>query len=185
MRTKPWTPLNIILSAVLLTSIFLVGFTASSSQQEYDPWIDSNEDGSIDIFDAIMLANVFGTSGDATKNVTVTNWPISSETTVWYGNDSFPLTSPFYNRSGMSYLHILMDVLWAGPGSSIEFEVRGIIWDYLHVGFRYVAAYSVTLTDESQDLAVTMPVPSENFYFYIRQLSGDANICLSFYMTWT
>ncbi len=72
MRTRSWTSVNIILSAVLLTSIFLVGFTASSSQGEYDPWIDSNEDGSVDIFDAIMLANVFGTTGDPTKNVTVT-----------------------------------------------------------------------------------------------------------------
>ena len=30
---------------------------------KYDAWVDLNDDGSIDIFDAIILANAFGTSG--------------------------------------------------------------------------------------------------------------------------
>ena len=30
---------------------------------EYDPWVDLNDDGAIDIYDAITLANHFGTTG--------------------------------------------------------------------------------------------------------------------------
>ncbi|MCJ7632518.1 hypothetical protein MUP77_09030, partial [Candidatus Bathyarchaeota archaeon] len=41
---------------------------------EYDPWLDSNEDGRINILECITLANAFGTSGDPTRNVNVTNW---------------------------------------------------------------------------------------------------------------
>ncbi len=52
---------NLILSITLLASLFLIGLT--SSVAVYDPWADINNDGTIDIFDAIMLANAFGGNG--------------------------------------------------------------------------------------------------------------------------
>jgi len=45
----------------------------------YDPWADiqpDTPDGTIDIKDVSGVARLYGTSGDSTKNVTVTNFPI-------------------------------------------------------------------------------------------------------------
>lgn len=49
------------LAVVLLASPFLIGLT--TSQSEYDPWRDLNGDGTIDLFDCVLLAQVVGTSG--------------------------------------------------------------------------------------------------------------------------
>jgi len=73
MKLKLSTLVNIILSVVLLTSIFYVGIT--SSQGVYDPWCDQDSDGDIDIYDIVPAASAYGTTGNSTKDVTVTNWP--------------------------------------------------------------------------------------------------------------
>jgi hypothetical protein len=41
----------------------------------YDPWSDINDDGKINMIDIGTVASQFNTLGNATKNVTVTNWP--------------------------------------------------------------------------------------------------------------
>jgi hypothetical protein len=41
----------------------------------YDPWSDIDENGKVDMKDIGAVAVQFGTSGDPTKNVNVTNWP--------------------------------------------------------------------------------------------------------------
>ena len=65
-----------ILATFCLTStLFMI--TTSKSQSgvgEYNPWADINGDGTIDIFDIVPVAVSFGSEGDSTKNVNVTNW---------------------------------------------------------------------------------------------------------------
>ena len=54
------------LAAFLLASLFFVNATSSISNravQEYDPWLDLNDDGKIDIFDLVMVAMAYGSSG--------------------------------------------------------------------------------------------------------------------------
>ncbi len=58
----------------LTATLFMVVLTRSADDPNWDPWVDIKEDGTVDIYDAITLANAYGTSGDTTKNVTVTNW---------------------------------------------------------------------------------------------------------------
>jgi len=58
----------------LTATLFMIRTSWSGS--DWDPWVDIKEDGTVDIYDAISLANAYGTSGDTTKNVTVTNWPV-------------------------------------------------------------------------------------------------------------
>ena len=41
----------------------------------YDPWLDHDEDGDVDTDDLYLLAGEYGSSGDPTKNVNVTNFP--------------------------------------------------------------------------------------------------------------
>jgi hypothetical protein len=186
MRISRLAFANIVIALVLLSTPFLIQLTASAP---YDPWADLDDDGDIDIFDVVKIAAAYSTAGDPAKNVAVTNWPlmVTPDTTVWYGDSSFPLTSATYNGSGFSSLHILLRMLWAGPGSSCEVQVRGIIWDHSHVDSRWTVAYTVVM-DEASDrdyLSVTIPVPSETFYFHVNLLSGDANIFLSFYLSQT
>jgi hypothetical protein len=72
-----------IVVAVLLTFCFTVlllmmlPIRSNPSAGEYDAWADINEDGAIDIYDAILLANAFGTSGNATKLLSITNWELN------------------------------------------------------------------------------------------------------------
>lgn len=81
MKIKPLALLNIILATVLVTSLFFVGIGVNTSGDEivagageYDPWLDTNDDGVINIIDIAATARAFGTSGDPTKNVNVTDW---------------------------------------------------------------------------------------------------------------
>lgn len=54
-----------ILVALCLTGILFITMPTRSNPEsgKYDAWVDLNDDGVIDIFDAIILANAFGTSG--------------------------------------------------------------------------------------------------------------------------
>jgi hypothetical protein len=64
-----------ILSTFCLTAtLFMIRPTMSQTGQ-YDPWCDINDDGQIDMINDIRsVAILFGTYGDPTKNVNVTNW---------------------------------------------------------------------------------------------------------------
>jgi len=55
----------------LTATLFMVVLTRSADDPNWDPWVDIKEDGTVDIYDAITLANAYGTSGDTTKSVTI------------------------------------------------------------------------------------------------------------------
>ena len=65
MVTKKTLLVAIMLTFCLTSILFMIRTTRSnpSGIGEYDPWIDSNDDGTIDIFDAIMLSNRYATTG--------------------------------------------------------------------------------------------------------------------------
>lgn len=53
----------------LTATLFIVTSTG------YDPWVDQDEDGDVDATDLNVLAGEYGSTGNPTKNVSVTNWP--------------------------------------------------------------------------------------------------------------
>lgn len=61
MRIRPHTLVSITLGILLLSSTFFVGVTAQVNP--YDPWVDINDDGEIDIFDIVQIAGAYGTTG--------------------------------------------------------------------------------------------------------------------------
>ncbi len=61
-----------LLTFCLTATVFMV---ATSRSAEYDPWVDLNDDGKIDIFDVVGMTSRYAATGNPTKNVTVTNWP--------------------------------------------------------------------------------------------------------------
>lgn len=70
--------LNIVSAIALMASLFFMATAANPSQPNmlrYDPWMDANEDGKINVLDMVSLAGVYSSAGDPPKNVTVTNWP--------------------------------------------------------------------------------------------------------------
>lgn len=74
----------------------------SQTAAQYDPWLDVNDDGKIDGKDIALPALIYGTAGDPTKNVNVTNWP--SQLLSNYVYDSGPLTlGPYPNNDSWTY----------------------------------------------------------------------------------
>ena len=59
-----------LFALVLLTLVF-VPVAHQQSGGTYDPWLDYNEDGKIDVAELNPLGQAYGSSGDSTKNVTV------------------------------------------------------------------------------------------------------------------
>jgi hypothetical protein len=60
----------------LTATLFMVRPTKSNPGiGEYNSWTDLNGDGTVDIYDAITLADAYGTSGDSTRNVNVVSMP--------------------------------------------------------------------------------------------------------------
>jgi len=72
--TKKDLIIAILLTFCLTATLFMILPTESSPAGEYDPWLDYNDDGVINIQDLFAMGKAFGTSGDPTKNVNVTNW---------------------------------------------------------------------------------------------------------------
>ena len=94
-----------VLTFCLTSTIFMV---ATSRSAEYDPWVDINDDGKIDIFDVVGMTSRYAATGDPTKNVTVANWPsnklaYSIETSVG-GFAGFQ--SPYIQVAGYSKISI-------------------------------------------------------------------------------
>lgn len=68
-----------VATLLALISLTLVVIPASQLVGSYDPWLDYNDDGMIDAHDVHPLGQAYGSSGDPTKNVNVTNWPVQHE----------------------------------------------------------------------------------------------------------
>jgi hypothetical protein len=77
MTTKKNLIIVVLATFCLIATLFLIIPTRSQTGGQYDPWVDVNDDGKIDGKDIGTTAWAFGTAGDPTKNVTVTNWPTS------------------------------------------------------------------------------------------------------------
>jgi len=89
IKKKYLTILSVAIVSVLLGSLFINNvILAQTSGSEYDPWLDQNEDGIIDVNDLSPLGQAYGSSGDPTKNVTTT-----LAHRIGYYNDTSPPAS--------------------------------------------------------------------------------------------
>jgi len=74
----------------------------TSSTSEYDPWLDINDDGKIRVDDILSVALAYGSDGDSTKNVTVTNFPQVWEMKMVYSSLNLSLASNVLIQAGQS-----------------------------------------------------------------------------------
>jgi len=91
----------------------------------YDPWIDLNEDGNINLFDAVMLAGTTGTSGDPTKNVNVMNWPEDRAPQTRKGVEKIVVFDTFSYQSNGYGITIDWQAYDSTKGCWFEFEPMG------------------------------------------------------------
>jgi len=133
MITKRHLIIVALLTFCVTATLFMIQPTRSQSGVgEYNPWADYNEDGLIDIFDLVPGAASFGTEGDPTKNVNVTNWPSSfggqnSEVIVLCQNYTFSTTTqglndfivPYSaNVQNYKYINVYLAYINYGPDPS-------------------------------------------------------------------
>lgn len=71
--------LIVLITFCLTATLFSIIPVGSQGVREYDPWYDINDDGKIDLKDYFGVGLKYGTEGDSTKNVNVTNWPETLE----------------------------------------------------------------------------------------------------------
>jgi hypothetical protein len=172
--------------ALGIVSVFLGGFFFSNAllaqgSGEYDPWLDYNEDGIVDVNDLHPLGQAYGSSGDPTKNVNVTNWPVSTDTAVWY--DVYlgawtNLMSGWYEADGFGQLHLLVRTL--GATGDVYLDFYGLIPPDFAVCFK-----SIVFGTANYSFAITMPVPSEKFMFRVHTPGTTVDsLYFGFYLTW-
>jgi len=175
--------------ALGIVSVFLGGFFFSNAllaqgSGEYDPWLDYNEDGIVDVNDLHPLGQAYGSSGDPTKNVNVTNWPVSTDTAVWYDAYLGPwdeLTSGWYEADGFGQLHLLVSASLLTGSEEVELYIYGQI-----PPIKGVMVKTIVLDAGNFSLAITMPVPSEKFMFKViaEATTTVDHLYLGFYLTW-
>jgi len=175
-----------VLSALCLTMILAV--PTNSLVGYYDPWLDYDDNGNIDMKDVAASARAFGSLGDPTKNVNVTNWPTSSQVTVWWDEPlrlGLSLWSGSYYSHGFTRVHILAEVEDLTGDESMELFVIGRIYRPSGSGSHRIIAYSMIFTATSGTKDTTIFVPGETFEFEIfAGPTTEGDVYLSFYLTW-
>lgn len=99
MKVSKSVLLSMVLAAMLVTSMLFIGTRSVSNSRavktgdyvpgQYDPWLDVNDDGMIEMMDYFYLGYGYGTSGDPAKDVSVTNWPSAFNV---YVTNTWPLS---------------------------------------------------------------------------------------------
>lgn len=119
MTNKKDLIIAVLATFCLTATLLLITPTRSQTPLGYDPSVDINHDGTINILDAIILGNHFMTSGDPTANVNVTNWPIRDR-----------IQEATLNCSWNQYVP---GVGWVGDISTPPIDVSGYSRMYLYV----------------------------------------------------
>jgi hypothetical protein len=73
---------NMIIAIMItfcFTATLLMVIPIRSANNSYDPWIDLNGDGRINMDEVVSTLDAFGTTGDPTRNVNVTNFPLDGQ----------------------------------------------------------------------------------------------------------
>ena len=161
----------------------------------YDPWIDANHDGHINVLDLIKVANGLGSSGDPALNVTIANpslnvsWPNATDTLVLWtkqvSNSGF--ISTVYSANGFAHLNVEVS-MYSAYVESITIQVLGRIYNATAGSYLNTLAYTTQLNAPvpgTYSTVFSIPVPSQHFFFYVTASSSTTvQVSLSYYLTW-
>jgi len=140
-----------ISSAIILLTIITTPRSGQQNNASYDPWLDYNEDGKIDVNELYRLGEAYGTLGDATRNVT-----IAGHVTAFFsldgGNFSIPGGTKWYSDiipiDGYATVTILIQVSSASnfEGTLYACDNNGYPWQVEQIdpiGNSWVKTYDV------------------------------------------
>jgi hypothetical protein len=134
MRLRRDVLIAVLATFCLTSALFTIKPSGSQSTLSYNPWADINDDGIIDIFDLVNLANKYGTTGDPTKPVVINhNW--------MEGNFSFdlpPSRSEAFTISTGGYKTISICIIaGSSDGHKFRFHVDCYIKNALFMQYYY------------------------------------------------
>lgn len=155
-----------VLASLCLTAtlLIIIPIRSSSGTGEYDAWVDTNEDGKINILDISTMAKAYGTSGDPTKQVVISGYSnVENLTSFVLLNQTLmnvTIATTGYRRITLS--------LYAESKDAHKFE---IFWGY-KIADKFAYSTTPTLTSESS-IHLVRPVWYQNVRSPIYALSLD------------
>jgi hypothetical protein len=185
MITRKTLIITVLCTFCLTVSIFSI--MPVSSIGTYDPWLDYNGDGKIDLKDVYPMHLAYGAAGDSTKNVNVTNWQISGDVSVWFLEEVVPggLMSPAYDAGGFGHLHVLAVGSYLSGAETLTVNIKARLYNEAKTAYHGVTVYTFTLTSSTNTADISISVPSESFYFTAPyDAASSCQVSLSFYLTW-
>jgi hypothetical protein len=188
MTSKKYLIIAVLATFCLTATLFMIVPTRSQSGS-YDARTDVNGDGTIDMADISIGIDGFMTNGDPTLNVSVTNWPQSSDVPIWWDHDladGATVTSPVQHSDGYSRLHMLIRVTGLAAAETVDFTVYGHLYNATHTAYYMIDVYAHTFTYTNYYSSISIDVPSESFHFYFNAATGTiCAVYLSYYLTWS
>jgi len=113
------------LLALVLLIVALATWSGQQSSNAYDPWLDYNDDGVIDVNELHRIAEVYGSSGEPTRNVTVYSHMTSYIRLSGPSNISIPAASNWLSEmiSVDGYAKVTILIRASTGGSSVYWDV--------------------------------------------------------------
>jgi len=193
MKTKLLTA---VLCTFCLTAV-LFSTVPVESAGTYDPWIDTNHDGRINVLDLIKVAGGIGTFGNPGLNVTITNpalnaaitnWPNATDRTIWWNasvSNTGRWSGDWGGSKGFAHLNVVARCNIATGPDTVTLTVYGELHDPASSGALLIVAHTETFDSSQHTAAFSIPVPSKDFQFYAVCSSANTYyIYLSYYLTW-
>lgn len=141
------------LIGMFVSLLIYAPISQTQTERQYDPWVDTNDDGIIDIYDIVHACILYETTGNPTKNVNVTNWPTIQNVNV----TNWPEDRPLEVKKGIQKI-VVMDSFSEGViiafstvlSSSFYFlfEPQGQLINVTHL---YINGIFRTTTDDVYD----------------------------------
>jgi hypothetical protein len=166
MPTKKDLVIALMATFCLTVSMFAIITVRSQTKPAYDPQLDINHDGVINILDIAAVAKAFGISGDPTKNVAVLNWQNPLDSPLDSSLDSYevqylgsfncswiPNVFEIHGQSGgyskMTFYAEVRDMSYNGP-FNFNITVSSMSWDVEENGsahaWRWVKPFNLTMS---------------------------------------
>jgi hypothetical protein len=141
----------------------------------YDPWADINDDGIIDIYDLVNMANKYGATGDPTKNVTIIYKTYEcAGTAVINPGDSF-----YIENETRGYREVTIGVGLSGGGpDEVEIIVRFLVE---YEGYRWMISEETFTVPAMKHVAMTYPVKGSLLWILIHNYPSATKVA---YVGW-
>jgi len=146
---------SIAIASVLLGSLFVSSVLVAQSGGEYDPWIDTNDDGIIDINDVATMGSMYGSSGEPINKTAlllelqerIDSLNASLQTDYYNKTESDGSFAPSNHPHDASNITGSdLTLVASSPTFAGSYDTPGIAWDvYVSGKYAYVADHNLGL----------------------------------------